>query len=83
MTGMRYETLQCSCLQKYNILYKKKHFSCLVCTRYIAIVNPGISIVASINTTNVKVCMFRGLSHDIIKVGNWYILRTYAIEKLR
>ena len=45
-------------------------------------VNSGIGIVASINTTNTKVCMFRGLSRDLIKVWNWDILRACATENL-
>ena len=38
-------------------------------------------IMTSINTTNIKVCMFRGLSRDLIKVWNWGILRAWAIQK--
>ena len=45
-------------------------------------VNSGSGIVASINTTNIKVCMFRGLLRDLIKISNWDILRACAIEKL-
>ena len=37
-------------------------------------INSGSGIVASINTTNIKVCSFRGLSRDFIKVsiGTFY-----------
>lgn len=35
----------------------------------------------SINTTNIKVCMFKGLACDPIKVWNWDILGACAIEK--
>ena len=42
----------------------------------------GLVAVASITTTDIKVFMFRGLSHDLIKVWNWDILHTCTIEKL-
>ena len=45
-------------------------------------VNSHSGIVASINTTDIKVCRFRGLSRDLINVWNWDILRSCAIEKL-
>ena len=45
-------------------------------------VNFGVTIVGSINTTNIKVCVFRGLSRDHIKLWNWDIIRACVIEKL-
>ena len=47
-----------------------------------AICQLRISIVTSENTTNIKVCVLRGLSGDLTKVWNWDILRVCAIEKL-
>ena len=60
----------------FRVLFVRGTFSTL------PFINSGIGIVASIKTTNIKVCMFRGLSRDFIKVWNWDIPRACATEKL-
>ena len=60
-------------LQKYKIHYQQKNFACLVCTRYIfhqAIcqLRHGHSSINRINTTIIKLGVFRGLLRDLITV---------------
>ena len=72
MAGMKYQnyTQKCIYRQKYSKHYKRRIFQVLFVQGIFSkpFVNFGVTIVGSINTTNIKVCVFRGLSRDHIKL---------------
>ena len=78
-------------IHKYVVIFKKIniHYQQKNCVLFLqgifstkSFVNSSIETVASTNTTNIKVCVLRGLSRDCIKVWNWGIRHANAIETL-